>query len=1172
MLFFRKIGIVLAFLCCTTTLLAQNLEWAHGIRGDTTFIPNPQLPSPFLSIPRQVTVDTENNSYLLGEFDNLKFNTNQNTSNTLVKYNEKGEQCWHKNFEKINIEAIGIEDGTCDIFSLITVGGNTKIGDSTYSFPNRLHLVLLKTDSAFNVKWARILSDSLGYLSHTDDKELFVTKDNIYFQIRPSRYFKFKNVVYKSKKVLIPTHSNVFIWIKLSKNQSGSTTEWVTPGYSLVGYDEPIGVDAKGNFYSLLTHHSTNIYIHDSILINSTSAIVRFSSATGALEKVIPINSFHCQSATVTPSSKIFLSLTFDSTFNYQSTTFSSKWNQNALCLFLDSAGNLLWSAQEDNSIGEGYAPIINSAYRNNNIYCSGYLTRGNSGFGGFPLKLSDTVNPKTIFYTAPAFAKFDTLGNCLWAFTDSLSRINQASSGRDLAVDYNGNPIVNAAFSKKIHLLDTFIDFNNNTTNALIFKLTDFAIFRGYVKAGPYCAGDTIEIPYSPIGKFQPDNEFIAQLSDENGEFFGGERELGRVKSNTKGIVKGLLPLFNVKTSGNYRIRILATKPAVQSYYRQDTLRLLIYSRDSANAGNDTLICKGQSVQLSTTGGSRWQWSPAKSLNDSALFKPIATPTVDTRYRIIISDSSGCGDTDTDYVWVRVRKPLDIEAPFTDSSICRGQFVTLYASGGGGDSTNHTFTWYEKRPTGDVEIGKATNSIQTTSTQDPKTIYTVLTDNCTVKPDTQFYTLQTLPPLSVSICSSRYSTQELKDSLLCYNAPIKLFAKAQGGKAVAHQLQWYGDNAINQGDSLALSPAPPNTYYVVLTDNCTARPDTAFVSISQRQPLSLTIAANDSLCQYDIAQLQATFNGGDSSQYQFTWKDIITGWSDNQPNTQHIPNTTTTYIATLNDNCSPEVKDSIRVTVHQLPTPGFSVSDTFGCPPLNMKLTDVSTNHNPDLTIWYIDGDRPLSSSNTSKLFNKTSFTSIKQIVTNPFGCKDSISKTKKITIFKKPVASFTVTPKRLETEDPVNFSSTSRYAFKYQWDLGNGFLKYSNGDTSAIYSDSGFKTITLVVENSLGCKDTAYKTIRIYNKVYCSIPSGFTPNGDGLNNTFAPECVGISNYTLTIYNRWGQIIYQAKNGAWDGSYSDKPAPEGVYMYKIHLHAENKNKSMVYGSVNLIR
>lgn len=77
-------------------------------------------------------------------------------------------------------------------------------------------------------------------------------------------------------------------------------------------------------------------------------------------------------------------------------------------------------------------------------------------------------------------------------------------------------------------------------------------------------------------------------------------------------------------------------------------------------------------------------------------------------------------------------------------------------------------------------------------------------------------------------------------------------------------------------------------------------------------------------------------------------------------------------------------------------------------------------------------------------------------------------------------------------------------------------------------------------------------------------NLPTGFTPDGDGINDYFDPiaEVTGIGclqnpeNAQLTIINRWGEIVYQTANYApWDGTFNNgKIVPQGTYYYVLRF------------------
>lgn len=66
--------------------------------------------------------------------------------------------------------------------------------------------------------------------------------------------------------------------------------------------------------------------------------------------------------------------------------------------------------------------------------------------------------------------------------------------------------------------------------------------------------------------------------------------------------------------------------------------------------------------------------------------------------------------------------------------------------------------------------------------------------------------------------------------------------------------------------------------------------------------------------------------------------------------------------------------------------------------------------------------------------------------------------------------------------------------------------------------------------------------------------IPNAFTPNGDGLNETFGLIGEEIMEYNMQIFNRWGNLIFESNDVKmqWDGTYHNEKAPVDVYVYKI--------------------
>lgn len=72
--------------------------------------------------------------------------------------------------------------------------------------------------------------------------------------------------------------------------------------------------------------------------------------------------------------------------------------------------------------------------------------------------------------------------------------------------------------------------------------------------------------------------------------------------------------------------------------------------------------------------------------------------------------------------------------------------------------------------------------------------------------------------------------------------------------------------------------------------------------------------------------------------------------------------------------------------------------------------------------------------------------------------------------------------------------------------------------------------------------------------------VPNAFTPDGDGLNDCFKVFVIQFLNYSISIFNRWGQLVYQSNdpNQCWDGSYNGE-VKQDVYSYKISVQTGDR-------------
>jgi gliding motility-associated-like protein len=119
-------------------------------------------------------------------------------------------------------------------------------------------------------------------------------------------------------------------------------------------------------------------------------------------------------------------------------------------------------------------------------------------------------------------------------------------------------------------------------------------------------------------------------------------------------------------------------------------------------------------------------------------------------------------------------------------------------------------------------------------------------------------------------------------------------------------------------------------------------------------------------------------------------------------------------------------------------------------------------------------------------------------------------------------------------------------------------------------IASPSIEKKYTLYATSSFGCQNKDEMKIKVVAGIF--VPTGFTPNGDGKNDNWRiPFLDPLLGARVRVYNRYGQLVYEAegKTVDWDGSVNGQPQATGTFVY--HISFNNRRKDMK-GTFILIR
>ena len=114
-----------------------------------------------------------------------------------------------------------------------------------------------------------------------------------------------------------------------------------------------------------------------------------------------------------------------------------------------------------------------------------------------------------------------------------------------------------------------------------------------------------------------------------------------------------------------------------------------------------------------------------------------------------------------------------------------------------------------------------------------------------------------------------------------------------------------------------------------------------------------------------------------------------------------------------------------------------------------------------------------------------------------------------------------------------------------------------------------------SVLVTDSLGCAESDYIFVKVYEGPTYYLPNAFTPDGNGLNDIFMPIPVGIkSTDYFRVFNRYGVLMFETRQWmkGWDGTIKGKPAASGTYVWMVKGIDKNGNLVEMKGTVILLR
>ncbi len=325
-----------------------------------------------------------------------------------------------------------------------------------------------------------------------------------------------------------------------------------------------------------------------------------------------------------------------------------------------------------------------------------------------------------------------------------------------------------------------------------------------------------------------------------------------------------------------------------------------------------------------------------------------------------------------------------------------------------------------------------------------------------------------------------------------------------------------------------------------------------------------------------------ASVTGGERIT-EWEW-DFDDGNMSSEINPEHVynqPGFRDTRLTVTDNN---ECKDDTIIPISYFPVPQLLVvepSKFIGCNPADVFFNNLSEPIDSNYIIEWDFGDGTFGTeiSPTHQYLDPGTY-SVSLEITSPDGiCSTSRDFDSYIQIKESPIADFSFSPEEPNVlSSRVSFFDNSQFSGAWQWNfggVGNAFVQNPSFD----FPDTGIYEVLLTVFHPVtNCVDTITQLVDVSPVVRFRFPNAFTPNGDSKNDRFLGNGYydGLNDYRLTIWNRWGQMIFETDDPreGWNGQEynTGKESPQGVYVYQATYLDPRGRKLNEEGHVTLLR
>ena len=573
----------------------------------------------------------------------------------------------------------------------------------------------------------------------------------------------------------------------------------------------------------------------------------------------------------------------------------------------------------------------------------------------------------------------------------------------------------------------------------------------------------------------------------------------------------------------------------------------------------DQTIDCGGSvQFQASAQGGDSNYTYTWEDENGNTLWPDWADPSLLTYYSwsgsgsVVATVTDGCGLTAMTTVNVTLNAPpLVIDMPSTLEVNCGEQF-TLTANTSGGLPTYY-YTWIVDGVYDWTQYTNTYNGVASAAS----TIVVSVSDNCGLSgTDTTLLSIVSIPilielePLYQGNCTTPF-----------FLAPL-----VTGGSGT-YTYQWTNNGTFAGSGATYSFTSPASTQVSVnVTDGCglTSAQTTQIEIVNP--PITLDLGPDiDASCTDSTLIVPALSGGSGNLSYTWTVADTLFGYQ-NQIRVQSF--VTVPVTVSIVDQCGQSATDNLRINIPNIPVTITATPDTAICYGQSAMLVAEGGGGEGRFVYYW-----PQYGIESDSLYLEGPSLTANYIVVVTDKCGKRVSDTITVAVQSVSAGIGVNNPQG----DDYEFSGLTADACEnctYSWNFGDGVLAIEQNPDHTFDGLDQY-TVRLTVIDSLGCTDESTYIVNPNPIFY--IPNSFTPNNDGVNDVFQVEGIGMREFEITIFNRWGDQVYHSTDptDVWMGDDRAKGeyyVRDGIYLFKLKVKGYKGEALEKEGTISVFR